>query len=413
MKIRRYMAKNTQEAILKVKMDLGSEALILNTRKVKQKGLLGLFAKPMVEVLAAVDEYNGAKTESDAQKPAGKPANTSESGDKINFDKKEEKIANLENKISSMEEIIQKIYQQMQTGEKPKIQAPQVSQAPPPQQVRQVPAGDRLAEDRSEAYSKILGMFYSNLIKNEVDADIAKKMVDTAASRLGPAAGVNDAAAQLSGILSGILGKPETIRPGMPGKPTVVIFVGPTGVGKTTTLAKIAANYLLNQKKSVGLITADTYRIAAVEQLKTYAEILGIPVSVVYTAADMKEAIGQHADKEIVLIDTAGRSHRNKAQFEELKSLIAASGADDVYLVLSATTSIRNCREILNSYEFLHNYKLIFTKTDEAPVQGIILNVKYLTGKSLSYITTGQSVPDDIETANIEKITKNLIGSVG
>lgn len=395
MKIRRYMAKNTQEAILKVKMDLGNEALILNTRKVKKKGLFGLFAKPMVEVLAAIDEYNVTKTEGEVLKPAEKPVISGESGDKINLDKKEEKITNLENKISSMEEIIQKIYHQMQNGEKPAQLQTQIQN-----------------EERAAATAKVAEMFYGNLVKNEVDADIAKKIMDLAVSKLGTGAGVNDTAAQIFSIISGILGKPETIRPGIPGKPSVIIFVGPTGVGKTTTLAKIAANYLLNQKKSVGLITADTYRIAAVEQLKTYAEILGIPVSVVYTAADMKEAVGQHSDKDIVLIDTAGRSHRNKAQFEELKTLIASSGADEVYLVLSATTSLRNCREILSSYEFLTNYKLIFTKTDETPVQGIILNVKYYTGKSLSYITTGQSVPDDIETANIERITKNLIGSV-
>ncbi len=396
MKIRRYLAKNTQEAILKVKMDLGNEALILNTRKVRKKGLLGLFSKPMVEVLAAIDEYNVAKNEGDAAKAPDKPTektiHTPNTADKIIFDEKEEKIANLENKITNMEDLLQKLYVQMKGGEKTVQQ---------PAKEERLPTGSKVAE-----------MFYGNLVKNEVEPYIARKITDAAASKLVEGMGVNDMAAQLQALVSALLGKPETIKPGAPGKPTVAIFVGPTGVGKTTTLAKIAANYLLNQKKSIGLITADTYRIAAVEQLKTYAEILGIPVSVAYTATEIREAVSQHSDKDIVLIDTAGRSHRNKAQFEELKALIAASGADEVYLVLSATTSSRNCREILNSYDFLTNYKLIFTKIDEAPVQGIILNVRYLTGKSLSYITTGQSVPDDIETANIDKITKNLMGSI-
>jgi flagellar biosynthesis protein FlhF len=391
MKIRRYIAKNTQEAILKVKMDLGSEALILNTKKVKKKGLFGLFSKPMIEVLAAVDEYNELKQEKEAAKSQEKPSNNNVTIEKTNFDEKEEKIANLENKITNIEEMLQKLYSQVKTDDKT--------------------AGNKSAELNENQSSRTADIFYNNLLKNEVDADIAKKLTDTAAARAGGSAGVNDIAAQLSGIISGLLGRPETIKPGTPGKPTVVMFVGPTGVGKTTTLAKIAANYLLNQKKTIGLITADTYRIAAVEQLKTYAEILGIPVSVAYTPAEIKEAVSLHNDKDIVLIDTAGRSHRNKGQFEELKALISASGAEEIYLVLSATTSIRNCREILNSYNFLKDYKLIFTKTDEAPVLGIIMNVRYLTGKSLSYITTGQSVPDDIETANIEKITKNLIGS--
>ncbi len=391
MKIRRYMAKNTQEAILKVKMDLGSEALILNTRKVKKKGLLGLFSKPLVEVLAAIDEYSPQKNESDGSKNTLNNSHAVLSSNTTNSDEKEEKITNLENKITSIEEMLQKLYSQVKTDEKP------------------VP--NQTIIERQSQVSSITEVFYNNLLKNEVDQDIARKLTEAAATRSSAGKGVNDIASQLSAIIAGLFGKPETIRISSEGKPTVVIFVGPTGVGKTTTLAKIAANFLLNQKKTVGLITADTYRIAAVEQLKTYAEILGIPVSVAYTPTEMRDAVALHQDKDLVLIDTAGRSHRNKAQFEELKALITASNADEVYLVLSATTSIRNCKEILDSYSFLKNYKLIFTKTDETPVQGIILNVRYLTGKSLSYITTGQSVPDDIETANIEKITKNLIGS--
>ncbi len=392
MKIRRYIAKNTQEAILKVKMDLGNEALILNTRKVKKKGLMGLFSKPMTEVLAAIDEYNVTRTEANAVKALDKTPVQEPPKSEINFDEKEDKIAKLENKITNMETMLQKLYLQLKAGDKSSLRTP--------------------VEVKVQNISKVAEVFYNNLVKNEVDQDIARRIIDSVTAKAGSASDVNDMASQLSGIISGLLGRAETIKPGEAGKPAVVIFVGPTGVGKTTTLAKIAANYLLNQKKSIGLITADTYRIAAVEQLKTYAEILGIPVSVVYTASEIKEAVARHSDKDIVLIDTAGRSHSNKAQFDELKALIAASDADEVYLVLSATTSSRNCREILSSYSFLSDYKLIFTKADEAPVLGIILNVRYLTGKSLSYITTGQSVPDDIETANIEKITKILMGSI-
>jgi len=385
MKIRRYVAKNTQEAILKVKMDLGSEALILNTRKIRKKGLLGLFSKPLTEVLAAVDEY-GQKPAS-ADQPG--PFQSTLSNFAADPAEKEEKITILENKISSIEETLRKICEKVINEGKPA-------------------AGK---EEQKNLKAGVTEFFYNNLVSNEVDPEIARKVVNAAASRLPASAGVSEMAAQLSGIIAGLLGKPETIKENSEGKPVTVIFVGPTGVGKTTTLAKIAANYLLNRKKSVGLITADTYRIAAVEQLKTYAEILGIPVSVVYTPAEMQEAISQYSDKDLILIDTAGRSHKNKAQFEELKALVAASGADEIYLVLSTTTSWKNCREILKSYSFLRDYKLLFTKTDETPVLGIVLNVRYMTGKSLSYITTGQSVPDDIETVNVDKITKNLIGS--
>jgi len=298
----------------------------------------------------------------------------------------------LENKIVNIEGMLQRVYTQLGlagNASAPNPKAGTVSTVP-----------------------KITEMFYDNMVKNEVDPVLARKIVDSVASKAGANQGVNDFAVMLQSTIAALLGKPDTIKLRTDGKPTVVIFVGPTGVGKTTTLAKIAAHYLLNQKKAVGLITTDTYRIAAVEQLKTYAEILGIPVSVVYTPNEIKDALNQHSDKEIVLIDTAGRSHKNKSHFDELKSLVTAAGADEVYLVLSATTSIRNCREILTNYSFLTNYKLLFTKLDEAPVQGIILNVKYYTGRNLSYITTGQSVPDDIETANVDKIAKHLIGSI-
>ena len=392
MKIRRYIANNNQEAILKVKMDLGNDALILNTRKVRQKGIFGLFFKPRVEVLAAIDEY-GTRKEPENPCSEEKPLNsTKDVKNKINFDEKEEKIANLENKITNMEDMLQKIYSQIYVKGK-------------------IPdSGQR--EEKHEQASKVLQIFYNNLIRNEVEIDIARRIIDSVAAKVGDNAGVNDTASVLYSIVAGIMGKPEMIGPSREGKPSVIIFVGPTGVGKTTTLAKIAANYLLNQKKSVGLITADTYRIAAVEQLKTYAEILGIPVSVVYSASDMSDAVNRYSEKDIILIDTAGRSHRNKAQFEEMKAMVIASGADEVYLVLSSTTSIRSCREVISNYDFLKDYKLIFTKTDEAPVLGIILNIRFITGKKLSYITTGQNVPDDIEAVNVDKITKSLIGSI-
>jgi len=393
MKIRRYMGSSAQEAMLKVKMDLGNEAVILNTRKVRQKGLFKIFSKPMVEVLAAIDDDYGTKKEkvppreervnaAAAREPELKPP----------VDEKDKTITELQNKVTDMESLLQKISEQLGGGVQKKEQ-------PKP-------------EENKQMYPKVLQLFYNNLIKNEVEADLAKKIADLAAERVKDSSSVNETASVIYNIIAGILGKPDTIKLAEGKKPTVIIFVGPTGVGKTTTLAKIAANYVLNQKKTVGFVTADTYRIAAVEQLKTYAEILGIPVSVVYSPNEIKDAVSVYADRDLVMIDTAGRSHKNKSQFEELKALITASEADEIYLVLSTTTSIRNCREILSNYNFLKDYKLIFTKLDESPITGIMLNTKYLTGKNLSYITTGQSVPDDIEIANTDRITKNLLGSI-
>jgi flagellar biosynthesis protein FlhF len=404
MKIRRYMGSNAQEAILKVKMDLGNEAIILNTRKVRKKGLFNMFAKPLVEVLAAIDDDYSRKKDSKPkeveemalQKIKKETVPFLSIGEKdllINSEKKEEKISKLENKVSSMETMLNKIYQQMLTGSQKETKANQ--------EVKQ-----------QKVYPKVLQQFYENLLKNEVEEEIATRIADTVDEKLAGNAGVNEIASLMYNVISGVLGKPETIKIREDKKPTVVIFVGPTGVGKTTTLAKIAANYSLNLKKNVGLITADTYRIAAVEQLKTYAEILGMPVNVIYSPNEIKDAIEQFSDKDLVLIDTAGRSYRDKSQFEELKSLISASEADEIYLVLSTTTSVRNCREIVSNYDFLKDYKLIFTKLDETPINGVMLNAIFYTKKGLSYFATGQCVPDDIEVANIDKITKNLLGSI-
>jgi len=398
MKIRRYMGNNTQEAMLKVKMDLGNEAVILNTRKVRKKGLMNMFAKPLVEVLAAIDDDIGNKKEAanNVEKNKPKEFSTKNYGNfKTNLEQKEEKIVFLENKVNNMESMIKKIYDQFQNN----------SGSVP----MSIPVG---MEREEKPYSKVLMQFYNNLIKNEVEEDIAKKLIDTVSKKIGDTASINDAASLLHNLISGILGKPETISLKEDKKPTVIIFVGPTGVGKTTTLAKIAANYSLNLRKNVGLITADTYRIAAVEQLKTYAEILGLPINVIYSPNEIKDAISLYSDKDVVLIDTAGRSCRNKPQFDELKSLIAASEPDEVYLVMSSTTSIHNCNDILQNYSFLKDYKLIFTKLDESQVNGIILNTKFRTGKNLSFVTTGQCVPDDIEVLNIDKMAKNLLGSI-
>ncbi|HOQ37727.1 MAG TPA: flagellar biosynthesis protein FlhF [Acetivibrio sp.] len=402
MKIRRYIGKDAQEAILKVRMDLGNDALILNTRKVRQKGFLKMFSKPLVEILAAVDEYYGptnkkvaAKNEIGFEKKNElKTINGfgKESIYKSKLDEKEEKIVLLENKINGMEAVLNKIYNQIQ------------------QPAEKTETAQSKEEEKS--LSGILQLFYNNLVKNEVETDIVQFLIERVHEKKKENAGVNDTTSILYSLISELLGKPSTIKLREDGKPTVIVLVGPTGVGKTTTLAKIAAHYALDHKKNVGLITADTYRIAAVEQLKTYAEILGMPLKVVYSADEISEALEGYKDKDIVFIDTAGRSYKNKPQFEELKTFVEASCADEVFLVLSTTTGMKNCREIIENYSFLQDYKLIFTKLDESSSPGVILNSRYRTQKELSFVTMGQSVPDDIEIANVDKITKNLLGAM-
>ena len=188
------------------------------------------------------------------------------------------------------------------------------------------------------------------------------------------------------------------------------MFVGPTGVGKTTTIAKIASYFTLNLNKKVALITADTYRIAAVEQLRTYANILNIPIKVVYTAQELNEAIGFFKEKDIILVDTAGRSFNNNEHQDEIVELVNKIKEKEVFLVLSLTTKYKDLVSITKAYERIPEYKIVFTKLDETSSYGNILNIKRKTGVKLSYVTFGQNVPDDISELNPHVIAKKILG---
>ena len=192
-------------------------------------------------------------------------------------------------------------------------------------------------------------------------------------------------------------------------KPKIVALIGPTGVGKTTTLAKIAAKFVLEEGAKVALITADTYRISAVEQLKTYSDILGLPLEIVYNPQALQEAIEKHRDKQLILLDTAGRSQYNAYQMKELSELLNIDADIEKHLVMSATTKTSDGLELLDNFSLCKPDRVIFTKVDETKTHGIILNILHRRKAALSYLTNGQSVPDDIEPASIEKLADLLL----
>ncbi len=373
MKIRRYMANNMQEALLKVKMDLGNDAVILNTRKVKRPGFLSFFRAPLIEILASLEEdENETKNIQDMANP---------------------KVDELENKVKSMELMLDKIYKQMSS---PTFQNNVANKT----------------EEKDDGYSRIYKVFIDNMRQNDVEEDVINEILASLKKQgIDNNSNVNEAFSIFQKEIIKRLGASEEITVGSQKKPKVIIFLGPTGVGKTTTLAKLAANFIIKEKKKVGLITADTYRIAAVEQLKTYSEIMGTAVTVIYSPKEMKDAIKKHEEDDLILIDTPGKSHKNKKHFDEIKEIVKNAEPDEAYLLISATTKMKDCKEIIEAYSFLENYKLIFTKIDETSSLGVVLNVKEITGKSLSYFTTGQSVPDDIEIADVENLSKKLLGN--
>ncbi|MGE4282168.1 MAG: flagellar biosynthesis protein FlhF [Clostridia bacterium] len=398
MKIRRYIGKDAQDAMMKVRMDLGSDAVILNTRKIKQKGLVNLFSKPLVEVLAAIDQDVAKQTEPDISSKTPDKIKVNQNkpviDSKVAVQREEAEadihVKELENKVKNMESMLEKIYQQMQS----------------PNNVIAV------SEQETDRILKLLEIFSNNLLKNNVDIDITNELIMDIKQNAADKKSINDIAAKMYSNIIKILDDPQPIQLNNNDHAKIIAFVGPTGVGKTTTLAKIAAIFAIKHHKNIGIITSDTYRIAAVEQLKTYSEILGLPVQVIYSPEEVEQAIEKFKDKDLVLIDTAGRSHKDIEQFEELKRIIELSNPDEVYLLLSLTTDYNVCKDITKSYTFLKDYRIIFTKMDEAASCGIILNIAKYASCKLSYITTGQSVPDDIEVLNTDKIAKKLLGSI-
>ncbi len=213
-------------------------------------------------------------------------------------------------------------------------------------------------------------------------------------------------------IISEVIGLAEPIRVDKTHRPYKVALIGPTGVGKTTTIAKLAARFSLIEMKKVGLLTVDTFRIAAVDQLKTYAEIMRIPVEVVVSPQDIPSALERLRHCDIVFIDTAGRSQRNEMQMSELRTFIDLLAPEETHLVLSATSNQKTLKQIIDRFSVLKVDKLLFTKMDETLTPGIVISAVHWLNRPISYVTIGQSVPDDIEELDREKIINVIKGEL-
>ncbi|MDA8233827.1 MAG: flagellar biosynthesis protein FlhF [Clostridia bacterium] len=390
MKVKRFVAPTMQDAMIQVKLEMGKDAVIIHTRKFKEGGFFGLFGKPMIEITAAIEETQTApkpvraSNPAPAANPVNKPKPFIPTGIDYNLegalDRIEEKKPEIQHELSDLKNMIHQMMNQMDL---------------------QRPVGD---------YPPALQRYYQLLYTNEVEDKLIRKLLKKVEDSLEPQDFLDDKKIQhsLEDAIKKAMKSPKPIICKDSTRQTVVL-VGPTGVGKTTTIAKLAATFSIVDKKKVALITADTYRIAAVEQLKTFGEIIGVPVDVVYTPQELSSAVQNHGDKDLVIIDTAGRSHKNEVQMAELKNFIEVVHPAEIFLVLSATTKARDMLEIIDSYGDVQIGRLIFTKLDETASCGVILNAINKTKKNLSYITTGQSVPDDIEVANPEKITRMIL----
>ena len=266
-------------------------------------------------------------------------------------------------------------------------------------------------EEENRTRVNFLRLLYNKMIDNEVHEKYANEIIDEIEKNCKQDSSMDYMLSDIYQRMILKLGKPYMVEEEK--GPKVLFFVGPTGVGKTTTIAKIASSFCVEQKKKVALLTSDTYRIAAAEQLRTYANILEVPFRVVYTAQEITNAINDFKEYDYILVDTTGHSPNNEAQRESMSELINSvetTAKKEVFLVLSAATKYRDLMKIADTYKEIADYKLIFTKLDETSTLGNIYNLKMYTGASLSYVTCGQNVPDDIAYFNPQATVKQLLG---
>ena len=272
-------------------------------------------------------------------------------------------------------------------------------------------------QESGEPRSKSLQKYYTELIEHEVASELAEDICSRICTELTPTEIDNSElvrgrlldhlAEHLEAgdpVDTGELMKPED------GRPLTMALIGATGVGKTTTVAKLAASYTLRDNLRVGLITTDTYRIAAVEQLRTYADIIGVPLKVAMTPSEIASACHALRDCDVILIDTAGRSPNDSSRIAEINSFITAARPHITHLVLSSASSEQVILRTIERFSMVPADRVIFTKLDEAVNFGVIVNVMGKVGKKLSFITTGQEVPDQIERGEPRRLARLILG---
>lgn len=392
--IKKFQGRTEEEATELAKKELGSGVVIMNVRNVKKKGILAFLKPQTVEVTVALEEESERFTpvKPQAETAAVKPEPTKVFQTELHTD-----VNVIEEKLDSLQSLLVQ-----------QLQRPEESLG------EEEGAKEKTDEkdEKSEELVRFMKLLYNTMLGNEVDEKYVNQIMDEIDKMHNENTPFDYALANTYQKMILKFGKTSGIAPAEKGV-KVVFFVGPTGVGKTTTIAKIASKFSVEDKKKVALLTADTYRIAAAEQLRTYANILDVPFRVIYTAEEIGTALRDFKDYDYILIDTAGHSHHNEAQKDTMSSFIHSvdgQAEKEVFLVISATTKYRDLLNIADTYAEMSDYKLIFTKLDETTSLGNLLNIKLHTGATISYVTYGQNVPDDIEAFNPQKTVKQLLG---
>ena len=435
MLVKKYEAKDMQQAMDDIIKELGSEAVILNSRKIRKRGLTNLFAKPFVEVMVAYEprkqrenprkapaalreaareayspyssETNPAEPEYMPQPiapfsilPTGTPAAKTEPLCALGLDNgavlaqtkahslksnggaapaEVHKIHDIDSRIDSLDHVINEFMTKFTHIKRD------------------------ITYDFSPEVEKLVIAMCENQVREELALSLAKEAEEILKTR-------EDAEAYevMHNLILDNLGTPAPIAT-KKYKQKIILLLGPTGVGKTTTLVKLASTFVINHKKRVGIINTDTYRIAAHEQLRTYADILDIPLGIAYRMEEVATSLGEMSSRDLVFIDTAGKRPGDPQHREDIRQIISGTHPEEIFLCVAAPTCFSSIQEVVDTYSFIGDYKLILTKLDETRYHGMALNTVHYAKKPLAYVTAGQNVPDDLETANCEALAGQIL----
>lgn len=451
MLVKTFQAGEMSEALRMVKAEMGLDAMILSSKKARRGGILGYFSKPYFEVTAALEPRPAQRGNPYREEPPQVQERERELSTREEF--QNSMLGPLAREVREL-----KLRLEALTRRDAELAQPAVAAVEPQQELAQQPprvfAREELEEIKKLLYNAVAGNKEKQVARPvsfplaslteesaqfeqpelarqtivravrgeqpllEILADelrgeeLGAQTIELLMEQLGAAAEDGACLEELRGLLAeavaGMVKCSGSLRMKKNG-PRIMALVGPTGVGKTTTIAKLAAMHALNRGVSVAMITTDNFRVGAVEQLKTYAKIMDLPLEVASSGVELNAALAKHSDKDLILIDTAGRSPKDSERIDELRGYLESTPGIEAYLCLSATTRSSELDEVIATFGVLPISRLLFTKLDESRKFGCILET-YLKHKlPLSYLSTGQKVPEDLEVATSRKIASLVV----
>ncbi len=408
--IKKFLGKTEEEAVEAARKELGAGVVIMNVKSVKRKGLFGSLRSKLIEVTVALEEESdtiGKARKENAQ--TQKKETITATANKITEESKGIDQESLEKRLDSLQALLE---QQLRNSQAKQDEKTTDVTENGDSEKKEETSADANGKEENLEQDRFIRLLYNKMIDNEVDEKYANQMLEEIEKCKKPNTPIDYILANVYQKMILKFGKSEGIT-NSEETPKVVAFIGPTGVGKTTTIAKVASSYVVDEKKKIALLTSDTYRIAAAEQLRTYANILEVPFRVIYTEDELRNAIMEFKDYDYIFLDTSGHSHQNQEQLSQTESflkVIDELAVRETFLVLSATTKYSDLLKITKTYKGISDFHLIFTKLDETNSIGNLLNIKLYADAPIAYITNGQNVPDDIERFDPQKAVKQLLG---